>query len=43
MYVKRTFYSKPPDQNYDGHDIKYGNHSRLGDNWLAGPTNNLKA
>jgi hypothetical protein len=23
--------------------IKYGNHSKVGENWLGGPTNNIKA
>ena len=26
-----------------GHEVQYGNGSKVGENWIGGPTNNLKA
>lgn len=42
-HAKRTLYSKQPAQDEFGQQIQYGNHSKKGDNWIGGPTQNLKA
>jgi hypothetical protein len=33
---------RPPIDD-ETEQIKYGNHSKVGENWLGGPTNNIKA
>lgn len=43
MYAQRDFYSKPPGQDKLNDEIKIGNHSKFGDNWLGGPNANIKA
>ena len=42
-YATRENYSKPPTVNKEGGAVTYGNNSKKGDNWLGGPTQNLKA
>ena len=42
-YATRENYSKPPIVDQDGTAVTYGNNSKKGDNWLGGPTQNLKA
>lgn len=42
-YASRTFYSKPPPQDNQQQELKYGNISKYGDNWIGGPNNNVKA
>lgn len=42
-HAKRTLYSKQPAQNEEGQALQYGNHSKKGENWIGGPTQNLKA
>ena len=43
QYGKRDFYSNPPSQDQANQALMYTNGSKAGDNWLGGPTNNLKA
>ena len=43
QFAQRTFYSKPPEQNIAGREIQFGNLSKVGENWIGGPHNNLKA
>ena len=42
-FAQRDFYSQPPGVDNANDAIQYGNHSRLGDNWLGGPNQNIKA
>lgn len=42
-YATRENYSKPPPVNHEGGNVTYGNNSKKGENWLGGPTQNLKA
>jgi hypothetical protein len=42
-YAQRTFYSKPPLKDEGGQHVQFGNYSKYGNNWIGGPTNNLKA
>lgn len=42
-FATRSFYSKPPAKDTKGEEIQYSNNSKKGDNWLGGPTQNLKA
>ena len=42
-FATREFYSKPPAKNEEGNELLYTNKSKKGDNWLGGPTQNLKA
>ena len=42
-HAKRTLYSHQPPKDDKGEVIQYGNVSRLGHNWIGGPTQNLKA
>ena len=43
VHAQRTFYSKPPEKDQFNQHIQYGNFSKHGNNWIGGPTNNLKA
>lgn len=43
QFAQRDFYSKPPQQDLQNKEIMFTNESKKGDNWLGGPTNNLKA
>ena len=43
MHAQRTFYSKPPEKDAFNQKVQYGNFSKHGDNWIGGPTANLKA
>jgi hypothetical protein len=40
---QRTFYSKPPSMDLKAEKLPIGNNSRVGRNWVGGPTNNIKA
>ena len=42
-FATREFYSKPPAKDVGGENLVYTNNSKKGDNWLGGPTQNLKA
>ena len=42
-YAQRDFYNNPPTQDHQNKAIMYTNASRHGDNWLGGPTSNIKA
>ena len=42
-YATRENYSRPPAVNHEGGNVAYGNNSKKGENWLGGPTQNLKA
>lgn len=42
-FATREFYSNAPPKNDAGQDVVYSNNSKKGDNWLGGPTQNLKA
>ena len=42
-YATRQNYSVPPTVNKEGANVTYGNNSKKGENWLGGPTQNLKA
>ena len=42
-HAKRTLYSHKPSTDEKGEVIQFGNASRLGANWIGGPTQNLKA
>ncbi len=42
-HAKRTVYSNAPMRDIDGHVIQFGNNSKKGNNWIGGPTQNLKA
>lgn len=42
-YATREMYSKPPAVDQTGANVTYGNNSKKGENWLGGPTANLKA
>ena len=42
-FAQRDFYSNPPGQDEMNKQMAYGNHSKFGDNWLGGPTTNIKA
>ena len=42
-FATREFYSKPPTKDATGEGLVYTNNSKKGDNWLGGPTQNLKA
>ena len=42
-YATRQNYSQPPAQDTAGGEVTYGNNSKKGENWLGGPTQNLKA
>ncbi len=42
-FAQRDLYSNPPLQDDEKKAIQYGNLSRAGDNWLGGPTANIKA
>ena len=42
-FAQRDFYSIKPAIDSANHEIYYGNNSKLGNNWLGGPTNNIKA
>ena len=42
-FATREFYSSPPATDKEGEAVQYGNNSKLGSNWLGGPTSNLKA
>jgi hypothetical protein len=42
-YAQRDLYSNQPPKDEKNTMLRYGNHSRKGENWLGGPTNNLKA
>lgn len=43
VFATRTFYSKPPSQDSLQQDVKWGNVSKYGDNWIGGPSNNVRA
>ena len=40
---QRTFYSKPPAMDLVAEKLPVGNRSKAGNNWVGGPTNNIKA
>lgn len=42
-FAKREFYSNAPATDKFNEALQFGNHSKHGDNWLGGPTNNVKA
>lgn len=42
-FAQRDFYSNKPPIDHANHEIQFGNKSKLGNNWLGGPTNNIKA
>lgn len=42
-YATREFYRAPPAVDNSAEEVIVGNKSRKGDNWLGGPTNNIKA
>jgi hypothetical protein len=42
-FAKREFYSQPPATDKLNDAVQYGNFSKHGDNWLGGPTSNVKA
>jgi len=42
-FAQRDLYSNPPAQDELSKAIQYGNNSKVGDNWLGGPTANIKA
>ena len=42
-FAKREFYSKPPETDKLNDAVQYGNFSKHGNNWLGGPTANVKA
>ncbi len=42
-YAQRTFYSKPPTQDQSNQRLQFGNLSKYGQNWIGGPTHNVKA
>ena len=42
-FAKREFYSNAPPTDKFNEALQYGNFSKHGDNWLGGPTNNVKA
>ena len=37
-FATREFYSKPPTKDLDGEMVQFGNNSKVGNNWLGGPT-----
>ena len=43
QFATRALYSDPPAQDENNKDLQYGNHSKHGENWLGGPTQNVKA
>lgn len=43
QYATRELYSNPPAQDEANKQLQYGNNSRQGDNWLGGPSLNIKA
>ena len=42
-YKQTDYFVDPPAQNLELDEVKYGNHSRKGENWIGGPTQNIKA
>jgi hypothetical protein len=42
-YAQRTFYSKPPGMDKLSERVAMGNMSKTGNNWIGGPTSNIKA
>lgn len=42
-YVQRDFFVKPPAKDDENEELKYGNNSMKGKNWVGGPTENIKA
>lgn len=42
-FAQRDLYSVRPPVDHNSENVKYGNHSKAGENWLGGPTNNIKA
>lgn len=43
QYALRDFYSNAPQQDEQNKQLPYTNNSKQGDNWLGGPTANIKA
>lgn len=42
-FEQTDFHVNPPEQKKDVDELKYGNHSLKGENWIGGPTQNIKA
>ena len=42
-YVQRDFFVDPPSKDEVNEELKYGNQSMSGKNWIGGPTENIKA
>jgi hypothetical protein len=42
-FAQRDLYSQKPPVDQKNEELKYGNHSKQGQNWIGGPTNNIKA
>lgn len=42
-HAKRDLYSNQPPKDENGEQIQFGNQSKKGNNWIGGPTQNLKA
>jgi hypothetical protein len=43
QFAQRELYSNPPTQDDENKTLQYGNTSKHGENWLGGPTQNIKA
>jgi hypothetical protein len=43
QFAQRTFYSRPPQADTETLNVQYTNLSKIGQNWIGGPTNNVKA
>lgn len=43
QFAQRELYSNPPAQDAENKTLQYGNSSKHGENWLGGPTQNIKA
>lgn len=42
-HAKRTLYSNQPYQDSDTYQLQFTNKSKRGENWIGGPTQNVKA
>ena len=43
QFAQRELYSNPPEADAEKEAIQYTNQSKHGENWLGGPTQNIKA
>ena len=43
QYLQRTLYNQPPQPDHETLKVSYTNLSKIGANWIGGPTSNAKA